>query len=255
MPLGRELMFDESLGRGERAYIALFGVPINGLRIRARRILPLITGRYRNVLDAGCGQGVFSFALARRLPNGVITGMDIDQGLVDRNRRIAARCGLGNCRFECSDLTRLESPEQYDLVLSVDMLEHLADDEDILRRFLRVLTPGGDLILHVPAYSRRWLFWGWKTNFDIDGHVRPGYVKEALEEKIRRAGFRIEQSRYTYGWLETVTNNISYLITKGRMKNKAVYAFVFPWLLFFSYFGQFSNPRKGAGILIRARKP
>ena len=50
------------------------------------------------------------------------------------------------------------------------------------------------------------------------------------------------------------TLNISYWITRARMKNKALYAVVFPFLLFVSYFGRNSRPTQGAGVLVRARK-
>jgi hypothetical protein len=58
--------------------------------------------------------------------------------------------------------------------------------------------------------------------------------------------------RATYGTLETFTNNISYLISGADRRNKHFYAAVFPFLLSLSYFGQFSRPDWGAGILATA---
>jgi trans-aconitate methyltransferase len=51
----------------------------NGLRIRARRILPFIQKKYKNILDVGCAQGIFTFELARKFPESVITGIDINK--------------------------------------------------------------------------------------------------------------------------------------------------------------------------------
>lgn len=247
-------MYDGALSKFERFYIMLFGVPINGLRNRARRILPLISKKYKNIMDAGCGQGVFAFEIARRLPESSITGIDIETEFLERNRQIAEKIGLKNCHFEFQDITKMEIEEKYDLVLSVDNLEHIEDDDNALRNFYSVLIPNGELILHVPGYYRRWIFFRWKVNFDVKGHYRPGYTKEEIVKKVENTDFKIIESYYTYGWLETVTNNISYLITKARMKNKFLYSFIFPLLLFISYLGRNSKPSKGAGVLIIAKK-
>ena len=83
----------------------------------------------------------------------------------------------------------------------------------------------------------------------MEGHHRPGYTTEQIAEFAKTAGFKIKELKYTYGWLETITNNISYWITKAEMENKYFYALVFPFLNLLSYFGQWSNPKKGAGVL------
>ena len=54
--------------RFERTYARLLGAPANGLRIRLRRVLPATDGSYGTILDAGCGNGVFSMELAKRHP-------------------------------------------------------------------------------------------------------------------------------------------------------------------------------------------
>lgn len=252
--LGKELSFDKSLSKSERLYIKIFGIPINGLRNRARRVLPFISDRYGNILDSGCGQGVFAFEIARRLPESTVTGVDSDKALVERNRRITEITGLKNCYFECRDIAETALNKQYDLILSIDTLEHVKDDEEVLKYYYTALKPGGDMLLHVPAYYRRWFFFKWKVNFEVEGHVRPGYTIEDIAKKTENAGFTIIERFYTYGWLETITNNISYLITGAGMKHKFLYAFVFPVLLFISWLGRNSKPSQGGGILIKAGK-
>ena len=254
MPLGTELRYSTDFSPLERLYIKIFGVPINGLRIRARRILPLITDKYKYILDAGCGPGVFTFEMAKRFPKSTVTGVDIEDSLLASNSQIAEKLYLDNCRFEHIDLTGMEESERFDLILSVDNLEHIEDDDNALRRFYQALTNGGDLILHVPGYERRWYFFGWAVNFHVDGHYRPGYTREQIQEKLEEAGFSIREIYYTYGWVETITNNISYWITRADMKNKMLYALVFPCLNFLSYFGRNSRPEKGAGVLVIASK-
>jgi hypothetical protein len=107
----------------------------------------------------------------------------------------------------------------------------------------------------VPGYERRWLLFGRRVNFDVPGHVRPGYRAEELAAKLERAGFEIDEQGYTYGPLETLTNNVSYLISGADQRRKGLYALAFPVLLGLSYLGKFSNPSWGAGVLTTARRP
>jgi hypothetical protein len=139
--------------------------------------------------------------------------------------------------------------------VSVDNLEHVGDDLSAMKTLWQALRPGGTLVAHVPGYERRWLLFGRRVNFDVPGHVRPGYRAPELAEKLREAGFEIDRQAYTFGATETFTNNISYLITGADQRNKLLYAVVFPTLLGLSYIGKFSSPRWGAGLLTVARRP
>jgi SAM-dependent methyltransferase len=252
---GRELALDPRRTRFERLYTQILGAPANGLRIRLRRVLPATEGRHQSILDAGCGSGVFTFELAKRNPSAKVLGVDSDADLVLRAGEIATRAGLANCRFECGDVTELRYESAFDLVLSIDNLEHVPDDRRAMRTLLDALRPGGRLVVHVPGYERRWILFGRRVNFDVPGHVRPGYRADELVDKLREAGFEVTAHRYTYGCLETITNNISYLITGADQRNKLLYAVVFPLLLPIAYLGGFSRPSWGAGVLAVATRP
>jgi SAM-dependent methyltransferase len=252
---GSELAFDPGRSRFERLYAKLLGAPANGLRIRLRRVLPATEGRFGTILDAGCGNGVFAFELAKRHPEAQVLGIDSEASLVERANHIAQRAGIANCRIEQGDVTRLDHESAFDLVVSVDNLEHVEDDVTAMKRLLAALRPGGRLVVHVPGYERRWLIFGRRVNFDVPGHVRPGYSSDDLVQKLQRAGFEVHEHGYTYGALETLTNNISYLVTGADQRRKGLYAVVFPVLLGLSWFGQFSRPRWGAGVLAVAERP
>jgi SAM-dependent methyltransferase len=252
---GRELSFDPGRSRFERMYANLLGAPANGLRIRLRRVLPATKGSYRAILDAGCGSGVFSFELAKQHPEAQVTGVELEPDLVARANEIARRSGLKNVRFEQGDVTKLDFDGEFDLVVSVDNFEHVEDDIGAMRTLLQALRPGGRLVAHVPGYERRWILLRRRVNFDVPGHVRPGYHAEQLVTRLREAGFEVTSHQYTYGAIETFTNNISYLITGADQRRKLQYAAVFPVLLAISYLGKFSKPRWGAGVLATARRP
>ncbi len=252
---GRELSLDPGRSRFERLYANLLGAPANGLRIRLRHVLPATDGSYPAILDAGCGSGVFSYELAKRHPEAKVTGVELEPDLVARANEIAKRAHLSNCSFQEGDVTKLDFEDQFDLVVSVDNFEHVEDDIAAMRTLLHALHPGGRLVAHTPGYERRWLLLRRRVNFDVPGHVRPGYRAEELVGKLKEAGFEVTGHQYTYGMLETFTNNISYLITGADQRRKLAYAVVFPVLLGVSYLGKFSRPRWGAGVLVVARRP
>jgi SAM-dependent methyltransferase len=252
---GRELSLDPGRSKFERLYANLLGAPANGLRIRLRRVLPATAGSYRTILDAGCGSGVFSFELAKRHPEAQVTGVELEPDLVARANEIARRAHLANCRFQEGDVTKLDFEDEFDLVVSVDNFEHVEDDIAAMRTLLHALRPGGRLVAHVPGYERRWLLLRRRVNFDVPGHVRPGYRADQLVGKLQQAGFQVTAHQYTYGAIETLTNNISYLITGADQRRKVQYAAVFPVLLAVSWLGKFSRPKWGAGVLAVARRP
>lgn len=85
--------------------------------------------------------------------------------------------------------------EAVDLVTSLDVVEHIENDEELLAEFYRVLRPNGLVIITVPAYKKLWTYWD-----DVLGHKRR-YEKKVLERKLRKAGFRIEKISYFYSYL------------------------------------------------------
>ena len=252
--IGSELAFDPNAGIFEEIYVRLAGVPINGLRIRLRRILPKLTGRPGSILDAGCGRGVFVYKIAKRFPDASVMGVDVDDEQLEVDRLIAEKASLRNVTFEHADVTQLPFKESFDLVLSVDNLEHIQDDMLALKGLAESLKVGGRLVLHVPGYERRWFFFKFRKNFDVPGHFRPGYRLDEITDKVKGVGLHVEEAFHTYGWLETISNNISYLITGAEGKNRILYALVFPFLNLIAWFGRNSRPKKGAGILLIAEK-
>lgn len=245
---GYELYSDPSLGRMERWYCRLLGVPIVGLRIRLRWLRRLLPPAADRVLDGGCGRGVITRQLGWRYPQAIIDAIDQDQQGQQINQNIAQACHISHCRFLVGDLTTLDSDGEYDLIVSVDNLEHIENDLDVLRRFHRAIKPDGTLIVHAPHYYRRWPVFKWNRNFEVPGHVRPGYHLPELTERVRKAGFTIERAGFSYGFLENLANNLSYAISAAEQKHRMLYALLFPVLNLVAWLGQWGKPGMGAGV-------
>jgi SAM-dependent methyltransferase len=77
-----------------------------------------------------------------------------------------------------------------DTILCLNVLEHIEEDEAALKGFAALLSPGGRVVLILPALQR---LYG-----EIDkaiGHYRR-YQRAEIEEKLRRAGFHVETTRF-----------------------------------------------------------
>lgn len=251
---GSEFYWDTSLSTLERWYCRIWGVPIIGLRIRWRRVGRCLPSNATRVLDAGCGRGVISRQLAQRYPDAMIDAIDQNAAGQQINSQLAQKMGLKNCDFLVANLAELEVSEKYDLIVSVDNLEHIEDDRGVLRRFHSAMRPQGKLLVHVPHYYRRWPVLKWKKNFDVPGHVRPGYHLPELVERLKAAGFTVEKVGFSYGFLENLANNIGYAITSAEEKRKLIYAAAFPLLNCLAWLDQWSQPKIGAGVWAVAKK-
>ncbi len=251
---GSELYYDPTLSRVAQLYCRVLGIPIVGLRIRLRRLSKLLPATATSILDAGCGRGVITRYLTQRYSSAVVEGVDENAHQQALNHEIARSVGLGNCTFPVADLVTYRKPDTYDLVVSVDNLEHITNDVSVLMNFYASLKTGGTLVVHVPHYYRRWPVFRLTRNFDVPGHVRPGYHLPELTERVRRAGFHVQRSGFSYSWLENLVNNLSYAITGARERNRMLYAALFPVLNTIAWFGQWGWPRMGAGVWLVASK-
>jgi len=256
-PLGVEVALTPGLSRFERWYIRCLGVPILGLRIRARAILPVLeeVGQPRRIVDVGSGRGVMTMACARRFPQAEVIGVDLLAAQNEINNQIARQIGLSNVRFETWDARRLPELGSFDLILSTDTLEHIEDDLSAVRLFYRALNPGGYLLVHVPHLTRNLFGWHRENWMDIEGHVRPGYTRQGLTRLLTEGGLRVIHCLYNYNSWETLANDISKLITGGKERNKTLYALAFPLLMGLAGIGALYRPKgDGSGLVALARR-
>jgi SAM-dependent methyltransferase len=98
------------------------------------------------VLEAGCGVGAQTVALARRSPEAAITSVDRSEASLAEARRRVAEEGHTNVRFAHADIFDLPYADgSFDHVFVCFVLEHLAEPERALVALGRVLRAGGTL--------------------------------------------------------------------------------------------------------------
>lgn len=108
---------------------------------------------------------------------------------------------------------------QFDCVVSIDVLEHLRQDQPFLGELRRVLKPGGKAVVTVPNGDAKLLAnrikWKLGMTPDVYGHTRAGYTVAELSDAIRRSGLEPEASG---GYSRFVTEMIELVINFGYVR-------------------------------------
>jgi SAM-dependent methyltransferase len=151
-------------------------------RVLERTIAHLGLPPRARVLDAGCGSGRNMVDLARW---GTVTGVELSAAAAE-----AARGRHVGEVVEGSVLEMPFAPASFDLVVCLDVIEHLQDDRAALRELRRVLAPGGALLVTVPAYQ-----WLW-SGHDVVNHHHRRYSRATLRRAARDAGWDCEHATH-----------------------------------------------------------
>jgi SAM-dependent methyltransferase len=149
-----------------------------------RRLRP--SGGWGRMLDIGCGDGLF---FDRLLELGLsVEGIEPAADLVSDDP--ARRGRIYVAPFDAS--FRPAAP--YDLIVMLDVLEHLDRPTEALRHALSILAPGGVLLATVPAFRALW------THHDDINHHVTRYTKSSFRAMAAPAGLRIDRLEYFFHW-------------------------------------------------------
>lgn len=108
-----------------------------------------------DVLDAGCGVGNLTLAIARRVPEGSVTGMDISEKRLEECRELFSRESVPNARFYASRIEEMTEKDTYTVVFSNSVLQWISDMDLACRKFCECLKPGGLAALQFPRLNER----------------------------------------------------------------------------------------------------
>lgn len=139
-----------------------------------------------SILDVGCGDGLF-FNRLRQF--GEVEGVEPAAALVDP-------LGPDRGRITVAPFdAKFNSGKKYNLILMLDVLEHLDVPEEALRQALSLLEPQGMIVVTVPAFRLLW------TNHDQLNEHRTRFTKDSFRRVAASAGMKIIQARYFFTWL------------------------------------------------------
>lgn len=182
-------------------------------------------------VDLGCGAGLVSLPLARM--GAAVTGVDAAAEAIGAGQAQAVAQGIP-VQFHCTTAETLagEAPEQFDLVVALEILEHLADRRAFLQAAGQLLAPGGLLVL------------------------------STINRTVQARAFALFAAERLLGWLEPGTHDYDKLITPAELT--ADLAAVVPDLVVEPPLGLILNPltriwRQGSDVsmnyMLIATKP
>lgn len=145
------------------------------------------------VLDLGCGNGQHTLRVAPSVRS--IVGVDYDSKLLAVAEADTRARGVGNVRFTTADLEgRFPFTDAaFDVVLALDVLEHLHHRGEAFREMHRLLKTGGRLLIAVPnretSWKRRLRAAG--VPFYSDPDHKYEYTRDEFLAECARHGFRV----------------------------------------------------------------
>lgn len=150
-------------------------------------------GKESQILDAGCGRGVYADFLKELGVKGSYLGIDLEF-----KQDVSAFKETQNfkIKFKRVNLNKFNLKQKFDLILSLWTLEHLKDDLGALELLKNHLKEQGWLILAVPS------FYTWP--FEFGRHGFHYYSLDRVKQLVKRAGFKIIKFKKCggpFGWL------------------------------------------------------
>ena len=151
---------------------------------RNRLIVGLIARYFpaaTSFLEIGCGTGTVLSAIADSRPGLRLTASELHSaGLREARRRLGERA-----TFVQLDARSIPAREVFDVVGAFDVIEHIAEDEEVLTAMSEAARRGGGVILAVPQHPFLW------SDFDEKAHHVRRYRRGELEQKTEKAGMRV----------------------------------------------------------------
>ncbi|MGE5400258.1 MAG: methyltransferase domain-containing protein [Ignavibacteriales bacterium] len=232
------------------------------VRRELRKLRRMLGQKEISIYDAGTGYGQYAYFMAKKLEPNKIYAVDVKTEWIEDCRQFFHDQKISNVSFGVEDLTAIEHNNRFDLIVSVDVMEHIVEDVKVFENFYRALKPGGFLMINTPS-----IFGGSDVHDDeeesfIGEHARVGYSFEDLKNKLEPIGFEVFQSRYTYGtWGDRGWRlGIKYpmqMLNASKIFFLALpfyYILTFPFTLLFMYIDYTSQNKVGAGINFIAKK-
>lgn len=152
------------------------------------------------IYDAGSGFGQYTYFMSGNLNPCNIYSVDVKEDWINDCKKFFNEKKIEGISFAVEDLTKITHKNKFDIIVCVDVMEHIQDDKTVFRNFYTALKNGGYLLINSPS-----VYGGSDVHYDdeesfIGEHARAGYSGEDLKSKLEPLGFKTYKSIYTYGF-------------------------------------------------------
>lgn len=236
-------------------YIRAFGIPEIGFQIRSLYFQNIISthvsqSAIRNILDAGSGIGAYVFWLTKKFPKARVTGGEIDPKKLKHSMQLRTKLRASNATFTYMDITKAARGMTYDLIVTIDVLEHVPRYSAALHNFSKLLRPGGYLYIHMPQPHQRRIL-GSLREWRHDDHVREGISKKTLENTLKKLGYKVIISRETFGFFGKLAWELNHIMLA---KSFILAGITFPFLYIIALLDLFWKNDNGLGVSVLTKK-
>lgn len=235
---------------------------LNILILRQQYVLELIRTLYPNshenikMYDAGGGYLQYTDYVLNKYPNSQVHAVDIKEDYIEQySDYIKDKEVFQRYSYACGDLQTYLPEKEFDLIIAIDIMEHIEDDISTLDNFYNSLNQNGKLVISTPStFDEAAAF--------TEEHVRPGYDKDELISKIEKSGFKIDSIKYTYGKFGAIYWKLC-LKTPLTLLNRhklfylimpIYFILTFPMIKLFMILDKKMDNKKGNGLLVVASK-
>jgi SAM-dependent methyltransferase len=216
-----------------------------------------------SVLDAGSGFGQYTWRMGRMNSRWKFKAIDINKEQIDDCNIFFGKTRLSHrVSFYTGDLTTLNDTGCYDIILSVDVMEHIEEDVLVFKNFYKSLKNNGILLISTPSDKGGSDVHSEHEESFIDEHVRDGYSTKDITEKLLSAGFKNIEAGYTYGKPGNISWRLSMKYPIKMLNVSSLFFLLLPfyYLIFFpvsiilNIFDLCLTHKTGTGLLVTARK-
>jgi 2-polyprenyl-3-methyl-5-hydroxy-6-metoxy-1,4-benzoquinol methylase len=140
-------------------------------------LLALLNSDLSAVLDVGCGAGDNACLLKSKYPGCQIYGITQSAVEAEIAKKWMAVCSVFDIE---SDIPEDLAAMRFDAIVFSHVLEHLRDPATVLRRFAKLLRPGGYAIIAVPntlSWAMRWQFFRGDFQYKSDGALDDTHLR------------------------------------------------------------------------------
>ncbi|HEY4754589.1 MAG TPA: class I SAM-dependent methyltransferase, partial [Ignavibacteriaceae bacterium] len=103
------------------------------------------------IYDAGTGFGQYSYFMLKRLVPANILSVDVKENWIKDAEDFFSQIKAHNVKLKTEDLLQINHENKFDLILCVDVMEHIVEDEKAFQNFYRALKKNGYLVINSPS--------------------------------------------------------------------------------------------------------